>query len=279
MNDNEIVLIKQFFKDNFSINQEFIYVSGSLLEGFGNCKSDIDIYVIVRANEMQQNFDAVTIEKSKLVIDETGNIKMFAVSIDMAKKYDIEFWNLEEVVKACKKINDFVLDENIYVKAIPNDYVDLIHRMKFGKALYKEGNFNEFISQINFYNLNLYLYKINYYYYSSFLEDVEGAYLDKDFGTALFLAKDMSICIITSFLALMGETNPNVKWLYRKFLQFLNQNTVVSKEEKQSMFKEFYEIQGITISSTELGTKITTILDYCQRVNSKAQFYLYGDNK
>ena len=91
------------FNQVIDIEKDTVFVSGSVIEGFGNDKSDLDIYIISDNQSVQQVF----------------------IPIDLGKKIDIVILTHEEIQEIGSKINQTSPNSYDEVYLVSSDY--LIH--------------------------------------------------------------------------------------------------------------------------------------------------------
>lgn len=244
------------------LNRSLIYMAGSLMEGFGNGTSDIDVYIIcdqIKVNDNAQNGELLL----------TNNKSLIRNIIHEDVRYDFEYWLWDDFLDMIKKLNNLNFNTDGYVERISNDEFDLLHRLKFGKPLVNKEKFFGIYNNVKFENLGYYKAVVQSEIYSGYIEDLQGAYTSKDFGSAFIMARRLVEHVVNSLLALEGETNPSAKWIYRKLLRYQEHSG-----DKDLMEKYFY---FITYPFDEKTIKkfIQEAIKYCQNINMKIQNILY----
>lgn len=209
------------------INEEYtVYICGSILEGFGNEKSDIDIYVLLDElpDELKQEG---RIKKNK------DNV-IHNILFDNYR-LDIEYWTIDKLRNLQKVLKHFELDGDTI--ELSEDEIDFIHRIKYAVPLINAELFELLKQEIDFdkFNKSLLIKQINLYQNS--VEDIEGCLESSDFYTAIMTSKLALDRSIDSLLCSKGETNPRVKWRLRKLIRAFGENS--------NTFKEYLSLQQI----------------------------------
>lgn len=247
------------YLNNVDYNTSVVYLAGSLMEGFGNSTSDIDVYVI--CNEIPSiNIDK-NISQSFLQTEQN----LVRNVIHKGIRLDFEYWTWKDFNKAIKRLNNINFRTNDYIERLPEDEFDLIHRLKFGKPIVNLEMFNDIYNEISFDNLGRYRVAVENESCQGLLEDLQGAYLSKDYGSAFFLSRLFLDRTMTCFLAANGETNPNIKWLYRKTLRY--QET----SEDTRILSTYMNIQSQSYDLDTIDQLIKNTIRFGQSLNIKSQ--------
>lgn len=254
---------------NYEIS--YVYLAGSLFEGFGNEMSDIDVYVIYKGILAEAPYD----KNSSLLQKEEGLLVNNIIVNGL--RYDYEYWSLERFENAAKIINNLDCSTESYLPRISDSDYDLLHRLKFAKPIYNEEGFWEFYNSINFNNLKYYSAVIRSERYSGYIEDVQGAMLSGDLKSAFIMSRILIEEVVTGYLAIHGETNPSRKWLYRKFDKYVEKSGDI--ETYNEYFRLITEPQGF--NEADLNAYIRSVIQFCQRINLACQNELleYQKNK
>lgn len=257
---------KKFQSLTDTLSTNFIYMSGSIMEGFGNSESDIDLFVVSK--------DLPKIEAIDNYLEGIdGNRFIFENKIIITNSYDgvdfdIEFHKIDDVDMYVYNLNNHLLKENDY-------YLDFLHRMKFGFPLLKEKNFNNYIQKVQFSNLNYVKARKYSTYFPIKVTDILGAYKEKDFQTSFFMSWFLLEESIDTYLFLLGETNPNKKWRIKKIKNLKKKNIAQSEELLIILENTFNKLSLEDIES--LKQKTTQILKECQKLNTRIQGELRND--
>ncbi|AUS11636.1 nucleotidyltransferase domain-containing protein [Bacillus stercoris] len=195
---------------------DYIYLAGSIMEGFGNDASDIDVFVI------SENPDRLAYEPTNFTREvniQVGESFIKNIVIDSIR-YDFEYYRSSSFTSLIEKLNNLNFNTENYIPRFTADEIDLLHRLKFAEPLLNKSAFNTILNNINFENLNNYLVITNIESYDGHLEDLQGALSCSDFGTSFVLLKLLLKYSLNAYLAKYGETNPGEKWLFRKLSRY-----------------------------------------------------------
>ncbi|EEO6565995.1 hypothetical protein G6H54_002184 [Listeria monocytogenes] len=239
----------------------FSFVAGSLVEGFGNEKSDVDVFIICQSlpvnQEVQKFFD---IYPDSNVFYNNKNVVLTFTYENM--DFDVEFHLVSEVEKAIKRNN---------LKEIKSSdaYVDFLHRLKWSFFLNGEENYKAIKESVNYDCFSDIPVRYLSMIYSIKTTDIMGAYREKDFKTAFFMSWFLLEYCIDAYLSLFGETNPNNKWRVKK----------IDRLEMQSEYRGI-NLSGImenTFSNLELDNDLMLekrtreVMRNCQIINNSIQ--------
>ncbi|MGR3765965.1 hypothetical protein [Rossellomorea sp. NS-SX7] len=258
--NNPNVIIE--YLNHINYDDCIVYLAGSLMEGFGNSTSDIDVYVIcdaIPSIEQDENITQSFLQSEQNLI---RNV------IHEGIRLDFEYWTWNEFNKAINSLNRLNFKTNEYIERISDDEYDLLHRLKFGRPIVNLEKFEEVYNHIDFDNLGHYRVAVENESYQGLLEDLQGAYLSEDFGSAFFLSRLFLDRVMTSYLAANGETNPNTKWLYRKALRYQE------KTGDTSLLSKYIELQSQSFELDTINELVKETIKYAQSLNLKSQSIL-----
>lgn len=234
---------------NINLNSSLVYLGGSLAEGFGNETSDVDVYIV--HDDLETVFNP---KRKSIVIDGT--------------RYDYQYYSWDWFNKTIDKLNKLNFKTEDYLERLTEKECDLLHRFKHGIPLLNEEMFNDTYGSVHFDNLAFYQVVRLSESYSNSVEDIQGAYESKDWGTAFFRVRSLLETVVTSFLSSKGETNPKSKWLYRKIKRYQEKTGDFLLLERYLHFQTFnYEEQNV-------NEYIRSCMQYCQEINLSAQIAL-----
>ncbi|MBO8164931.1 MAG: nucleotidyltransferase domain-containing protein [Brevibacillus sp.] len=245
------------------LNQDssVVYLAGSIMEGFGNSTSDVDVYVICDKEYIQElvqkasDHDAI-LPSEKFVIH---NI------IQDNIRYDFEYWAMDDFLSVVKRLNNLNFSTNGYIERLTEDEFDLMHRFKFGKPIINQQAFQSIYQCVNLENLQYYRIMVNTEVYSGTIEDLQGAYEAGDYGSCFFMVRNLVTLMVTTYLAACGETNPASKWLYRKLLKYQERTC------DDTLMKKYIEFQTHPFDLGSIHNYIKDGMRFCQKLNDKVQ--------
>ncbi|MFD1735397.1 hypothetical protein ACFSCX_02360 [Bacillus salitolerans] len=243
------------------------YMAGSKMEGFGNKTSDIDVFVVCEKvptaehliKLMEHNKEGINFGVS---FEENSVVLNF---IEKNQRYDISYISYELLMVTIKKLNEIQFSSNDRITGISKYDVDLLHRLRYAKPIVNDHDFWEIKSQIIFSNLEYFLATYHSNRYSAVLEDLQGAYQSKDYGTAFFLIRQICEIAITANLALNGETNPGNKWIYRKIERYQRSH------KNEDILNRYMQIHNQPFNVENFRKHLVESLKFCQELNEKTQ--------
>ncbi|MEK8199508.1 nucleotidyltransferase domain-containing protein [Lysinibacillus sp. FSL M8-0134] len=236
-----------------------VYLSGSLIEGFGNKSSDIDVFVI--CEELPDPEDS-EIEGEVFLQGNKNLIQNFVID---GIRFDVEYWTKEHLEEVTKKLNSLDFQTDKHLERISQDELVFLHRLKIGKPIINKDYFTKIISSLNINNFHYYQITINSENFSNILEDIQGAISSSDYGSAYFWARDLLNLSISSYLSIYGETNPKNKWIYRKLLSY-QENTGDTQ-----LINDYIELQTMPYNEKDIKKHLKKLIQYAQNLNVISQ--------
>lgn len=193
-----------------------VFLSGSVIEGYGNIESDVDVYVIYpkQLPAIRVDFDAKTNLISQEFIEN--------------RRVDIESWTLEQVLQVARNIQQCPvgLDHWVECLAITKNELELAHRVRIGIPILYPENFNQLRQSFDFRHLSHIIRTCCVYLYGGVLEDAAGSIASKQHGATLFSARRTLQYAVDAFLAAHGETNTSDKWRFYKLEKLQDRNLI-----------------------------------------------------
>ncbi|PJI92916.1 hypothetical protein BC777_1781 [Yoonia maricola] len=182
------------------------YISGSLIDGFWNEKSDIDIYAF---SDNPLSYDLcydlgpnLPRARRKLVPD-LQRVEVTYLPQNFDSVYGAYF--------------DNYLTQESAPMALGPEAMEILHRFSTGVPLAAHGTFADRQARINRGALQQYFADVHLRRADSYLEDVVGALAEDDLINATTLTRCRIECVADSLLAQLGETNTRVeKWRWKK---------------------------------------------------------------
>lgn len=267
------VEVKTILRNLVLTNEDFVYVSGSVIEGHGNKKSDLDIYVISHDIESVSSNTNITYNSNGVL---TAFSKINEVSCD------IEYWdvrNLNNLITQLDNIN--LTDLNMRVFNSLNvgtigfeDLLSFLHRFLKSQSIYNESIYNKYIDNLNddtYFKISS-LAHINLI--DNFYDDITGNLQNEEYETALILANKTILKAMVVYLLGHKVSIDREKWLYIK----LNQLSEYNFEAKNILdqFKELYFKSNLKTKS-DYEEKTEQIIEFINKVISLSNKNLWGE--
>ena len=177
---------------------ETAFLTGSLVEGFGNVLSDLDILVIV--------------------FDKTG----YTVSPPenpVKKRVDVEVLERAEVDAFINHLTKMDISGKGFPGIMGEDELTVLHRICIGIPFFNPEKALAIQELIDSTVLAKYLTIYFQAHFRRMVEDAVGALQSEDFGTAFFNARSAFEYAVDAYIAFCGETNIRAKWRTKKLLK------------------------------------------------------------
>jgi hypothetical protein len=184
-------LLELIALDSAAAQVECIFLGGSIAEGLGNPRSDVDVYLIV---DSVAPFKAEEAKFKSLMLGERIVAPMF--------------FSAAAVVEACRGV---VAGESLSAAEI-----DLLHRIRTGIPLAHEEAFMALRSRLPEKALMRLLVRSGETMLSNIFADVAGTLEAGDLPTCAFNSRALIDCAMDTYLSMRGDTLAREKWRYRK---------------------------------------------------------------
>jgi hypothetical protein len=196
--------------------RDVVVLSGTLLEGFGNIYSDLDLYVICEQLPMKAPEGPPV-----LVVREDGRVRRVNEPLASAEKIilDIQYYTFRELDTLARGLNTLYAESRqstqIFRKTLHHEDEDLIHKLLTGRVLLDgTGSFDarRTFDPGKFCFLK---YRNEVGGYAEF-RDLVGSWAAGDMDTCLYNTRGYLISQVSGMMFLAGGTNPRPKWFVRK---------------------------------------------------------------
>lgn len=177
---------------------DFVYLSGSLVEGLGNAWSDIDVYVV---SDLKPVGDSITAEGAAAVSNHLLE----------SRRIDYEYWPPAYLDELATRLANLRPGQRVTGVLSLVDEV-FLHRLLIGLPLSNEGALARAQSRIRKDDFALYLSKKAIEATNGIFEDVGGMIESGDVEAGLFRCRDLLAAALDAFVHSRGQTNPNPKW-------------------------------------------------------------------
>jgi predicted nucleotidyltransferase len=183
-------LLELIAVDGEAARVECIFLGGSIAEGLGNPRSDVDVYLIVDSVEP---FKAEAKFKS-LMLGDRIVAPMFFSSASVADVYRrVAAGGVLAAVE-----------------------IDLLHRIRTGIPLAHEAAFEALRSRLPQKELVRFLVRSGEVMLANIFADVAGTLEAGDLPTCAFNSRALIDCAMDTYLSMRGDTLAREKWRYRK---------------------------------------------------------------
>ena len=196
--------------------EDVVVLSGTLLEGFGNLYSDLDLYVI--GNELTTKGPEAPIT---LVIREDGCVRRVNETLEDSANIllDVQYYTFHELETLARSLrtlyNESRQSTQIYRKTLHHEDEDLIHKLLTGTTLQDgTGHFNAGAT-FDAGSFCFLKYRNEVGGYPEF-RDLIGSWVAGDLDTCLYNTRGYLVSQVSGMMFLAGSTNPRPKWFIRR---------------------------------------------------------------
>jgi hypothetical protein len=244
-----------------NLDDAFVYVAGSVLEGFGNPTSDVDVYIVHpdgRAPHLTSGeSDAASF------FEEDGRI--VANFIQDGTRYDVELWPRSDFDHAVESLRRIRQEDGLGTPEITEAEVDMLHRLRFAVPLINHSDFETFRDGLPFHALGYYQVSEHVIRFTNEVEDLRGALMGEDLGTAFFLSRRVLDRALSMYLAANGETNPGTKWRYRQLRRH------VERSGDMNLMDRYLQLQSHGYDPATVRQHALETMSFSQDLTMRAQ--------
>lgn len=230
--------------------KDIVYLSGSLIEGYGNKYSDLDVFII--KHDISNIDSQFRYEDFKIKLIYKGNSKL-----------DFEYHEYSKVFNLIDFANSFDPDNLDSLENLSVDRIEFLHRFLVSIPIFNSEDYEIHKNNINKKNLYNALKYHRRRSFNAHLMDCHGMLENNDIDTAVFWSKQTLCDAIDVYLAAKGDTNTSQKWrlkrlerldgvnsdLYIKFSELLN--FCGRNENKRSYIESVLEFSHHLITDVE----------------------------
>lgn len=191
---------------------DIVFASGSLIQGIGNDKSDLDLFVITeRFNEIDSDF---TYEQQNYKV---GFNRISGVDCD------IEYWLMDVVEQLIDQVNqiDFY-DLNIRsfnqikIKGYNTPVLtSFLHRFIVSENIHNVQRHSELYEKLNKENYYRLMSRIYVNHVDNAYDDVIGNLEKQEYETAYLIVRETLLLAMTAYVFSMHQTTDRTKWTYK----------------------------------------------------------------
>ena len=224
-----------------------LFVCGSVVEGLGNEKSDLDLFLITS----RKNIPFTSLNDVLLIIGRCA--------VDVCV---VQHSAVEELVK---KFNDWASlpREPRNTIAFTDEERKLLHRLRSGLALYGRERFEQIRDQIKFIDLARHRLDTAQHFASNLQVDLAGLRSAGDQYSLLFCAQELLGHTVDALLAAHKYTNPHWKWRIRQLSDLPSEWDVELPGRRTGVSaRDLY----LKLHSTPRSTSLSDILSHALRI-------------
>ena len=211
-----IVDAEELLRHSRAAEGDVVVLSGTLLEGFGNLYSDLDLYVI--GDELPTQGPDVP---AVLVVREDGRVRRINETLGDAAHIllDVQYYTFRELDTLARSLSALYQESRhstrIFRRTLHHEDEDLIHKLLTGKVL-REGTSGFDASKTFEPGTFCFLkYRNEVGGYEEF-RDLVGSWSAGDLDTCLYNTRGYLVSQVSGMMFLAGSTNPRPKWFVKR---------------------------------------------------------------
>ncbi|HLZ62475.1 MAG TPA: hypothetical protein VKR06_36475 [Ktedonosporobacter sp.] len=213
----------------FTVEPYTVFLSGSIIEGYGNVDSDLDVFVIYpeQIPSLEADF---SVGNTLINMEYTTNWRM-----------DVESWTREQVELVAQHLSQHSASNWNQSLRVSIDELNFAHRIRIGVPVLHPEHFQQLQQAFNFEYVSRIIMNRNLIWYTGVQEDAAGAIASKQYGTALLMGREAVQLAIDILIASQGETNTKAKWRFFK----------LEKLGDPALLERYWELETPTISTKD----------------------------
>ncbi len=236
------------------------YVAGSLVQGFGNARSDVDLYLLCDAQP-----DAAGAHTQAVSLSDPF-IHVGAVETGTSLRYDVEYWTSAQVAESLAKVSTEAFAMGTATGSDLSYFeIDLLSRLSHGRFVAgDESHFAQTVQALRDSSFHAVMASRAANHFDIRSEDVRGQLEARDLHSALISTRIAFGAAIETLLAANGDCGDSEKWRARRLRA--SPQDVIS-------FDDYWQIE--TMQGLDASDPLPWILDvmaFAQRVLGGVNF-------
>ncbi len=241
-----------------SRNSTIVFVSGSLVAGYGNSWSDLDVYCL--GDGSLRGFKSASLETSTHLIE---------VTVTQHQRLDFEFWPRDAIHAAATKLNESAIN-NFVRPILSKDELEFVYRMQIGIPLLNAQAFLEERTSFPSELFRCYLASRALLSCGPIYDDLAGCQEASDAETTLVNAQLYLDASMDAFRHACGDTNPATKW--RAKLVTISRGTLIP-ENIANLYSRlrFPNLSELLVDASLRREYVDEIVAFCEDLCDHAQ--------
>lgn len=230
-------------------DHEIVFLSGSLFDGLGNARSDLDIFLITDDRHPLLRNER-TIDQNVIVDNRRYDLSIFSYSL---------VDETAEVLKGLDFTNhDIYFPRQLHAQVSNYEICTMVHRLKIGMAIHNHQGFEQLLKQFPFSSYVQWLIRLRMNEYDGLYEDIVGSLESQDLLTAGELMQQQLHLLAQLLVLSVGQTFDRDKWVLRKLSQVVQQGLLA-----EDVFQNFLTNK----KAVAVGEKpeILKAMQFCER--------------
>lgn len=197
-------------------DQDVVVLSGTLLEGYGNLYSDLDLYVIGERLPSK-----VPDLPNRRIIGEDGRVRRVNDVLTNCADIllDVQYYTFRELDSIARSLNalyqESMQSTRTFRRTLHHEDEDLIHKLLTGKVLQNSDTGFDARRTFDPETFCFLKYRNEVGGYPEF-RDLVGSWTSGDLDTCLYNTRAYLISQVSGMMFLAGNTNPRPKWFVRR---------------------------------------------------------------
>jgi hypothetical protein len=225
-NDEERLSLDDINGKIYARSSDAIILAGTIIEGYGNRRSDFDVYVICDRRPAMADVDPSRHhwlyrgeDNNSVTTDRNGELyQLFDYLPNGNYAWDVEYWTLDEVRKvigAVKNAHASLMVHGFRAGRLSPRQAEFLHKGLRGLRLQSNSAFEAVFGELSVPEFCYVLYR-QYAGGYPVIRDIQGAWLAQEYDLAIYSAWSHLVDQLMSLTFLEQITNHNVKWIYKK---------------------------------------------------------------
>ncbi|KWX80174.1 hypothetical protein AMQ84_04660 [Paenibacillus riograndensis] len=205
---------------------DIVFVSGSVVEGYGNPQSDLDLFVI------KESIEEV---KAQFVYKD---LRIQQIITNNNQRFDVEYHSVAKTLAYLELSRNFRADSLEDMEELDLKKIDFLHRLHLAIPLRASTKLKSLQEAINIVNVCSSLKNWKIRSYNAHLTDCLGMLQIDDLDTAVYWSRQTLSEAIDVLLALHFMSNPSDKWRFRKLADVAGAQSDIYMNYRRLMTRE-----------------------------------------
>lgn len=231
-----------------------VFAGGSLVRGWGNARSDLDIYVIA-----QERWRGETTELARVAL-QPGTVPVTALYVG-DRRWDLEYWLESQVDELFGKVMEVPAGSDPAGRHLTDPELQLLERLSHAAPIDGDDWLQRRQEQRAASALGTIMTLRALHYQDIYIEDAVGQLADGDVYSAVLSARLAFRYAIDALLASCGEFGESPKWFARRFQAAC---------PAQLSFDDYWSLETMRTFDPATPEKwVEEVLRMCQRIASE----------
>lgn len=230
-------------------SHEVLFLSGSLFDGLGNTRSDLDLFLITDDSHRLLQSER-TIDQNVVIGNKRYDLSIFSVSL------------VDETACILSQLEfldpDFYVPRQLHPQVSNYEICTMIHRLRIGASIFNHELFAKILERFPFETYRQWLMRIKLNEYDGLYEDIVGSIESEDLLTAEELIQQQLSIVCQLLILSSGETFDRDKWVPRKLKHVVDKGFI-----SNHIFEEFITTKRSLVSCQK--NEILNAIQFCER--------------